>query len=110
MLGAMTTTLILLLLIGGFVLFWSAARDAAELARLHARQACQRQQVQLLDQSVALKRVRLRRGEDGRVRFQRQYQFAYSVRGHDRQLGELALLGRELIWISEPEPGAGPAT
>ena len=98
----MTATLILLLLIGAFVLLWSAARDAAELARQHARAVCQRHQVQLLDQSVALRRVRLRRGDDGRMRFQRNYQFAYSQRGDDRQLGELAMLGHELLWISEP--------
>lgn len=104
----MTTTLIILLLIGAFVLFWSAARDAAEHARIHARDACNRQQVQLLDQSVALRRVRLRRGEDGRMRFQRTYQFAFSAEGDDRQTGELALLGRELLWISEPQPGSGP--
>ena len=105
----MTATLILLLLIAGFVLFWSASRDAAEMARRHARDACHRQQVQLLDQSVALRRVRLRRADDGRMRLQRDYQFAYSARGDDRQLGELAMLGRELLWISEPQP-ADPAT
>jgi hypothetical protein len=104
----MTTTLILLLLIGAFVLFWSAARDAADVARAHARDACQRQHVQLLDQSVALQRFRLRRGDDGRMRFQRTYQFAYSSRGDNRQLGELALLGKDLQWISEPVPNDGP--
>lgn len=103
----MTATLILLLLIGAFVLFWSAARDAAETARNHAREACRRQQVQLLDQSVALRRFRLRRGEDGRMRWQRSYQFAYSASGHDRQLGEITLLGRDLLWISEPQPASG---
>lgn len=102
----MTTTLILLLLIGAFVLFWSAARDAAESARRHARLACQRGGVQLLDQSVALRQLRMRRGDDGRMRLLRTYQFAYSARGDDRQLGELALLGRDLLWISEPGAAA----
>lgn len=103
---AVTTTLILLILIGAFVLFWSASRDAAEIARAHARDACRRQQVQLLDQSVALRQLRMRRGEDGRMRLQRHYQFAYSARGDDRQHGELALLGRDLLWISEPQPAS----
>ncbi|MCK7592563.1 DUF3301 domain-containing protein [Pseudomarimonas salicorniae] len=104
----MTATLICLLLIGAFVLFWSAARDASEVARGHARAACQRQHVQLLDQSVALRRFRLRRNEEGRMRFERTYQFAYSAAGHDRQLGELSLLGKDLLWISEPQPGDEP--
>ncbi len=104
----MTATLIILLLVGAFVLFWSAARGAADLARIHAREACRRQNVQLLDQSVALHRLRLRRGEDGRMRFQRTYQFAFSAHGDDRQTGELALLGQDLLWISEPQPGDGP--
>jgi hypothetical protein len=102
--AAMTAALVLLIIVAVLLLAWSAARGAAEEARRHARDICSRHRVQLLDQSVALRQVRLRRGEDGRMRLQRTYEFAYSAHGDDRQLGRLALLGTQLLWTDEPEP------
>jgi len=101
--AAMTGTLILLILSGLVLFVWSSAREAAENARLHARQACQRQNVQLLDQTVALRHFRLRRDDEGRMRLMRTYEFAYSADGINRQVAQLAMLGRQLLWISEPE-------
>jgi hypothetical protein len=51
---------------------------------------------------VALVKLALKRASDGRLRVQRTYRFEYSVQGDDRHAGSLALLGRELQWISEP--------
>ena len=98
----MTATLIILILVAAFVMFWSAARGAAETARRHARDICERHQVQLLDQSVALRQIRLRRDDSGQMRLLRTYEFAYSAQGDDRQLGQLALLGTQLLWTREP--------
>ncbi|GIX35405.1 MAG: membrane protein [Lysobacteraceae bacterium] len=98
----MTEILFLLLGIAALVLTWSASRGAAEAARAHALSACQRQDVQLLDQTVYLQGVALRRDERGRVRLLRRYRFAYSTDGIDRHQGEMALLGSTLLWISEP--------
>lgn len=104
----MTTTLILLLLIAAGLPFWVAARDASERAVRLARDACGRAGVQLLDQSVALQGLGVGRDRSGWLRLRRRYQFEYSTIGHDRQQGSLALLGSELLWITEPtrpEPG-----
>jgi hypothetical protein len=103
----MTTTLIALLAIGALSLLWSASRLAAETARHAGRQACERAGVQLLDQTVMLTRVSLRRDSRGRLRVLRAYSFDYSRHGSDRARGTLALLGTELQWISEPQ-SAGP--
>jgi hypothetical protein len=98
----MLTPLILLIAFGLLALIWSEARGAAEQARLHGRAACTAAGVQWLDQNVMLTRISLRRASDGRLRVLRQYRFDYSLRGDDRHQGHMALLGRELQWISAP--------
>lgn len=105
----MTLTLIALLLIGAFALLWSASRLAAEIARNAGRLACQRAGVQLLDQTVMLSRVALRRDSHGRLRVLRHYSFDYSRTGSDRSRGTLALLGNELQWISDPGEAPPPS-
>jgi len=99
----MLTRLIVLIVIGATALLWSDARAAAELASHYGREACARTGVQWLDQSVMLVKLGLKRASDGRLRVLRTYRFEYSLRGDDRQAGSLALLGRELQWISEPQ-------
>ncbi len=98
----MTLTLIALLLIGALTLLWSASSQAAEIARRAGRHACERAGVQLLDQTVMLVSIALRRDSRGRLRVLRRYSFDYSSEGSDRARGQLALLGSELQWISEP--------
>lgn len=98
----MLTPLIVLVVLGTLALLWSEARAAAELAAAYGREACARAGVQWLDHSVALVKLAFKRASDGRLRVQRTYRFEYSVQGDDRHTGSLALLGRELQWISEP--------
>ena len=100
----MLTPLIVLIVLGSLALMWSGARAAAELAAAYGREACARAGVQWLDQSVHLVKLALKRASDGRLRVQRTYRFEYSRRGDDRNVGSLALLGRELQWISDPGP------
>lgn len=102
----MLTPLLLLIAFGLCALAWSESRAAAEIARRHGREACAAAGVQWLDQSVMLTRLGLRRAGDGRLRVFRQYRFDYSLQGDDRQHGSLAMLGRELQWISTPPPRA----
>ena len=83
---------------------WSSARAAAEIAHFHGRRACEEARVQWLDQTVMLESLTLRRAPDGWLRIARRYRFDYSIDGHDRKPGRLALLGRELQWISLPQP------
>ena len=102
----MLTPLIVLIVLGSVALAWSGARAAAELAAAYGREACARAGVQWLDQSVHLVKLALKRAPDGRLRVQRTYRFEYSSRGDDRRAGSLALLGRDLQWISEPDRDA----
>lgn len=102
----MDIALLLLLCFGVGLYAWMRARDAAEVARRHGAQACAQAGVQLLDHTVALVKLGLRRDEDGRLRVLRQYRFDYSRDGSDRLSGGLALLGLKLQWITSPEPPA----
>jgi hypothetical protein len=103
----MTTTLFVLLALAALALLWSESRAMAETAARLGREACARAGVQWLDHSMALTRIALRRGDDGRLRVLRQYRFDYSRQGDDRASGSLALLGRDLLWISAPPPVDG---
>jgi hypothetical protein len=108
----MTGTLLVMLLVAAVVFVWSASRAAADAARRHGHAVCQRAGVQLLDQTVALTRLGLRRDRQGRLRLLSQYSFDYSPDGVNRHRGSMALLGADLQWITDPaadtagDPGA----
>ncbi len=100
----MLSAIIALALFGCVALGWSSARAAAETARFYGQRACEEAGVQWLDQTVMLESLTLRRAPDGWLRVARRYRFDYSLDGHDRKPGRLALLGRELQWIGLPQP------
>ncbi|MDQ3228286.1 MAG: DUF3301 domain-containing protein [Pseudomonadota bacterium] len=105
-------TLLVLMVLGalGFA-FWNSARAAAERAEALGRNACHVAGVQLLDQTVHASGMRLRRGHDGRMGFERDFRFEYSRDGQDRQVGKLVLRGEQLIGFSGPlaqDVGRGP--
>lgn len=58
-------------------LWWSSMK-ARELAIRHARSTCKKHDLQFLDQTVALKRMRPRRDSHGNPCWQRDYAFEYT--------------------------------
>jgi Protein of unknown function (DUF3301) len=92
----MFESVIPLLLIGLLAWFWQDALRARERARGYCRQLCADAQLQLLDQTVALNRIRLRRGENGWMGFRRSYVFEVSTDGTDRHRGSLSMNGDRL--------------
>lgn len=98
----MTSTLIALIFLAAVVFAWSAARDASAVAQRQARSLCHEHGLQLLDQTVALRSIRLRRDDRGRLRWERTYQYAFSSNGEDRGTGLIALLGERVVWSSLP--------
>ena len=91
-------------MLAAFAVFqwWSASRAAAERAGQLGREACERAGVQWLDQSVHAYATRLRRGDDGRLGFERSFRFDYSDDGIQRHIGHLVLRGEQLIAFSGP--------
>ncbi|MEO5565815.1 MAG: DUF3301 domain-containing protein [Luteimonas sp.] len=95
--------LLILMIVGSLGwAFWSAARGAAERAEEVGRDACNAAGVQWLDQTVHASGLRLRRGHDGRLGFERTFRFEYSEDGLDRHVGRLVLRGDRLVAFSGP--------
>jgi hypothetical protein len=60
------------------------------------RQACEREGLQFLDETVLCTRTRPARDADGRARLRRVYRFEFSDDGVNRRAGHLVLLGTRL--------------
>ncbi len=83
---------------------WWDALQKRELAMLAVRAVCARAGVQLLDETVALRRMALRRGEDQQMRIYREFAFEYTIDGNDRLPGRARLLGGQMLGVDLIEP------
>src|SRR5215212_3639528 len=73
------------------------ARDTAMLA---VKAACDLERLQLLDDTVAIKKVALSRDADSVLRIRRIYAFEYSDTGDNRCKGSIAMLGSRVLAIN----------
>jgi hypothetical protein len=90
--------LIVLLLV--LVWYWYDGTVVKERAMAAARRACERHHQQLLDETVALIRVRPRRDPSGRMRLLRHYRFEFSGDGEQRSHGDITLLGQRVTGLN----------
>lgn len=77
---------------------------AREQALAACRAACEEMDVQLLDQTVALARLRLARDARGRVLLRRRYDFEFSQGGSERSRGHVDLLGLRVLGVELQGP------
>jgi hypothetical protein len=98
--GDLATLLLLIVLmaIAGTWLVLSRARDRAIQ---EARWRCQQHGLQLLDETVGLSGVRVRRFRGQRV-LERRYSFEVSIDGDDREAGHLWMIGSLLTALILP--------
>jgi hypothetical protein len=82
--------------IAALLWFWLDTMRARERAISIGRQACEKDGLQLLDETVFLKSVRLRRNERGHIAVWRNYGFEFSDNGNNRRAGNVTLLGGRL--------------
>lgn len=101
---------LILILLGLYV--WQNALRARDRARILSHSLCARMGVQLLDQTVALKRLRIQRIPGEGLRVRRCYGFELSTDGQDRLRGSLDLLDGEMVAYDLPNAGnlAAPVT
>ena len=83
-------------LLGFLVWLWHDTLRAREAGMAAVREACLRVGVQLLDDTVALRTMRLARNDAGHLVLRRVYGFEFSGSGFDRQPGAVVLLGRQV--------------
>lgn len=95
----MTLELLVLavILLGGW--FWVDSMRAREAALEAGRRACEAENVQFLDWTVAMTSIRIARAADGRIRLRRIYQFEFSDTGNNRLKGSITLLGTQLLSV-----------
>ena len=99
-----------LFMAGAAAAWWYHVLRLRERVTAHARHLCERQGLQLLDDSVALRRLRIR-WRHGAPRIIREYRFDTSLGGNDRRTASLILHGDHIVGASVPgrEPFADPA-
>ena len=94
----------IVVIVGG-ALFWTDSLRARERAVQAGRAACQRYQLQFLDDTVAFARMRLARNDMGELRIARTYTFEFSDTGNNRRQGAIVMLGARLADLHmEPYP------
>jgi hypothetical protein len=92
--------IIALLLIGALVWFWLAALKARELAVRAASTACKAEDLQLLDETVAVVSLKPARDAEGHLVWRRVYAFEYSDTGDNRRPGSVVLLGNRVLVVN----------
>jgi hypothetical protein len=94
-------TLFLLLFLVVIAVAWLKLSRARDRAIHEARTRCQQHGLQLLDETVGLSGLRLRRLGDRRV-LERRYSFEVSIDGNDREAGHLWMIGHVLTALILP--------
>ena len=85
----------ILVIVAG-IFFWLDSLRARERAVRAGKSACERYDLQLLDDTVSFSRLRLARDDEGQLRISRTYTFEFSDTGNNRRRGAIVMLGGEL--------------
>ena len=96
----MFSMLLPLLLLIGILLaawLWRASMQAKEVATCAAENACEKHNLQFLDETVALKSIKFKRDEMGSPCLLRHYQFEYYDGEQIRKISTIDLLGNIVI-------------
>ena len=89
-----------LLVLAAGVAYWLEAMRGKELARAAGKRACDEARLQFLDDTVVQTRVRVRRDENGRIAFHRQYRFEFTDSNDARYRGNVTVFGRRVLHLS----------
>lgn len=92
----MLDDLILIALLLGAYLYWFNGQRVKEVALKAVTENCQKLEVQMLDEYVALSGIRLKRDQAGKMRLQRTFLFEFSSTGNERYNGICIMLGRQV--------------
>ena len=94
-----------IVLLAAGLLLWVDSLRARERAVKAGRDACERYDLQFLDDTVSFARIRLARDEEGQLKIARTYTFEFSDTGNNRRRGAIMILGASLQDVQlEPYP------
>ncbi len=77
-------------------LLWADSLRARERAVRAGKSACERYQLQFLDDTVSFARMRLARDDGGQLKISRTYTFEFSDTGNNRRHGAIVMLGGDV--------------
>ena len=98
-------TFAFIIILSGLIWFWHDSLRAREIAVSYARYYCQDMGFQLLDETVAMKKLKTGRDSSDNFVFQRYYYFEFSANGYDRYNGNTLLIGQKFksIQLNHPD-------
>ncbi len=79
------------------VWIWWDGLGAKEVAHKESKRLCQLHDVLLLDDTVALRRMRLSRHRNGRIGLYRRFVFEFTSDGDQRYKGHIDMLGEDIL-------------
>ena len=85
---------ILIIVVG--ILLWLDRLRVRQRAVRAGKSACERYNLQLLDDTVSFARLRLARDGEGQLRLARTYTFEFSDTGNNRRHGAIVMLGGDV--------------
>ena len=88
--------LLLVAMLSAITWYWWDTMQCKEIAKTAGKQACLNAQVQFLDDTVALKKLWLRRAENGRLQLCRIFFFEFASDGEHRYQGRIVLSGKQV--------------
>ena len=86
-------------LLAAAIWLWLDSLGTREIGVRAVRTACVEEGLQLLDDTVAIRSLRLARDDDGQLRLRRVYGFEYSDTGDNRRPGSVTLLGQRVEYL-----------
>ena len=88
--------LLVLGLLAAGVWLWLDSLKARETGVRVAQTACAEEGLQLLDDTVVIRSIRLARDDGGQLKLRRIYNFEYSDNGDNRRPGSVTMLGQQV--------------
>lgn len=92
--------IIILIILGGLTWLWFDSFTAREAGISAVRRVCKMEGLQLLDETIAIISLKLKRNEEGRMGLYRIYEFEYSDTGDNRRRGRIHLLGHKVTVLN----------
>ena len=91
----MWEALVIIVIVAGLA-FWIDSLRARERALSAGRNACERNGLQLLDETVSGASTRVARDSEGRLKIRRVFVFEFSDTGNNRRRGSITLVGADV--------------
>lgn len=81
------------------IYYWRGALQVKERAFSAAQRRCSEMDVQLLDETVYLRRLWFKRNDQGILSLWRAFYFEFTVSGSDRYFGRVIMLGSRITHV-----------